>query len=486
MFRVFISIFTYILVLNFGYSQNQGNIWVFSDSAALDFNTGTPVPLFGTGVVSRNANTSISDTGGNLLFYSGAYTEINNGAWEAGVFNQYNQLIQNGTGIYCNSSLTQSILLLPFVNDTNKYYLFTNRSNASIPDNKIYYSVIDKMANSDSGAVFLKNMLLPGINDMSGHMQAVRHGNGIDWWLITHKGNGNQYYIYLIDSSGISAPIIQATGSNFPLYNAGGQMKITPDGTKLVLVNTFGHIDLFDFDRCTGILSNWISLGYNNTNIFYLAYFATSFSPNSQILYVSGEDTLVQFDLQATNIATSKQIVWYDSDTLSDIGDHLLGPDGKIYIAYAKPTIWYINAYTFENMHLSVINSPDSLGLACDFQPFSFYLGSRRTYYGLPNIPDYKLGALEPPCVVSVGEVEGKNQINVFPNPANDLISVSVNKLNSDFYLELTDIFGRILLKTKFRNQTEINVSHLPTGVYCIIIEDHKTGERFMQKIVKK
>jgi hypothetical protein len=137
-------------------------------------------------------------------------------------------------------------------------------------------------------------------------------------------------------------------------------------------------------------------------------------------------------------------------------------------------------------MNLSVINSPDSLGAACNFQPFSFNLGGRRTYLGLPNIPDYKLGEVEGSCVVSVGEVEGKSKIDVYPSPASDVVSVSVNKLNSDFYLELTDIFGRKLLKTEFTNQREINVSHLASGIYCLIIEDHKTGERFMQKIVKK
>ncbi|MBK8846993.1 MAG: hypothetical protein IPO27_10775 [Bacteroidetes bacterium] len=46
------------------------------------------------------------------------------------------------------------------------------------------------------------------------------------------------------------------------------------------------------------------------------------------------------------------------------------------------------------NENLSVINEPDSLGAKCDYQPFSFYLGGKRTYYGLPNNPNYELGPL--------------------------------------------------------------------------------------------
>ncbi|MBK7888294.1 MAG: hypothetical protein IPJ86_13715 [Bacteroidetes bacterium] len=87
-----------------------------------------------------------------------------------------------------------------------------------------------------------------------------------------------------------------------------------------------------------------------------------------------------------------------------------LAPDGKIYISSSyfglgsgwpyPPTCW-----NFINENLSVINQPDSLGLACDFQPFGFYLGGARTYYGLPNNPDYELGAwVGSPCdTLSVG-----------------------------------------------------------------------------------
>jgi len=42
-------------------------------------------------------------------------------------------------------------------------------------------------------------------------------------------------------------------------------------------------------------------------------------------------------------------------------------------------------------MNLSVINSPDSLGVACNFQPYSFNLGGKRSYFGLPNNPNYDM-----------------------------------------------------------------------------------------------
>ncbi|MBK7388264.1 MAG: hypothetical protein IPI23_04070 [Bacteroidetes bacterium] len=70
-----------------------------------------------------------------------------------------------------------------------------------------------------------------------------------------------------------------------------------------------------------------------------------------------------------------------------------LAPDGKIYLSCAYYDGISFNypynstEYNTTNMYLSVINYPDSLGTACGYNPFSFYLGGKRTYYGLPNNP---------------------------------------------------------------------------------------------------
>ncbi|MGI8893713.1 MAG: hypothetical protein ACR2GN_09685, partial [Bacteroidia bacterium] len=399
MLRPFISFVFCFISITECYSQNEGNIWVFGDSAAIDFNSGNPVPLLGTGLRAYECSSSISNSNGQLLFYSGSYSTTT--YWETAIFNKYHNIIQNGNGIYCNTSSTQGNLLIPFVNDTNLFYLFSHRSNTSIPDHKIYYSVIDQSSNFDSGAVMIKNIPLPGITNMTEHIQAIRHGNGIDWWLVTHKNLSDQFYLYLIDSGGINGPFIQQKGSVFNINDLLGQIKFSPDGNKRAVVGGGGKIDLFDFDRCTGILQNSISMGFPAN---FISFYSCSFSPNSKVLYVSDFDTLFQFDLTASNIQASKQIIWYDSDSINIVGQHLLGPGGKIYIANSS-TSWSSNVYNVQNMNLSVINSPDSLGAACNFQPYSFYLGGRRSFGGLPNIPDYVLGPVEGSCLTSVNEL---------------------------------------------------------------------------------
>ncbi|MBK8845023.1 MAG: hypothetical protein IPO27_00120 [Bacteroidetes bacterium] len=118
-------------------------------------------------------------------------------------------------------------------------------------------------------------------------------------------------------------------------------------------------------------------------------YWDCELSANKRYLYVSqvfsNFDTtnyLQRFDLQAANIAASR-------DTLFK-GEHAaaaslieLAPDGKMYwaCAYSPPGVFGFpypdSTHNYITDNLSVINYPDNS--ACDFQPFSFYLGGKRT-----------------------------------------------------------------------------------------------------------
>jgi hypothetical protein len=188
---------------------------------------------------------------------------------------------------------------------------------------------------------------------------------------------------------------------------------------------------------------------------------------------------LYQFDLHSTNIATSKQLIWQkpDTSTTSLIGQHLLAPDGKIYISNLKPANMAPNVFNLENMNLSVINSPDSLGLACNFQPYSFNLGGRRSFGGLPNIPDYTLGPVEGSCVVSVGEVEGKNILEVYPNPAQDILYIKGLDPGEKYQLLIYDVTGRIILTEKITSAS-VDIHQLTSGLYFYKIENNKSAIR--------
>ena len=51
-------------------AQNEENIWFFGDSAGISFNSGKPGLLLGSKIATWEGCSTISDSLGNLLFYT--------------------------------------------------------------------------------------------------------------------------------------------------------------------------------------------------------------------------------------------------------------------------------------------------------------------------------------------------------------------------------------------------------------------------------
>ncbi len=131
-------------------------------------------------------------------------------------------------------------------------------------------------------------------------------------------------------------------------------------------------------------------------------------------------------------------MIW-ETPFVTTIAQLKKAPDNKIYIATGFGQVYpYTDSmYNSINMNLSVINSPDSIGLACDLQPFSFYLGGNRCYSGLPNNPDYDLGPLAgSPCdtLVGIGEFPAINSaaIHVFYHSSWEKVFINASGLQGN------------------------------------------------------
>lgn len=73
--------------------------------------------------------------------------------------------------------------------------------------------------------------------------------------------------------------------------------------------------------------------------------------------------------------------------------------------------------------------------------------------------------------------------LQVFPNPTNDKITISVkDAINNKYQIKLVDITGKILITQGFRGQTSIDVQKIPSGIY--LIELIKDGQIFANKKV--
>jgi len=382
------------------------------------------------------------------------------------------------------------IQIVPFPDGQNKYYLFYQNVAGSMDG--IFYAIIDM--NTVWGTPGLGEVIIKG-QQITNHriadcLQAVKHGNGRDWWLVTKFSDANlttlnRFAVFLVTSNGISNPVFY--DSNDAMDMDFQKIIFNNSYTKIMNINLYGYMCEFDFDRCSGVISNPHVIYPEITSLPYnRVFWEGAYSPNDSVFYIATNRYplllncyLLQFDLTASDIPAS-------CDTLDDYlfpiepGAVRLAPDGKIYYsrAYKSPGVnsypYADSMYNYINMNLSVINEPDNIGAACNYQPFSFYLGGKRTYYGLPNNPDYDLGALAGSvCDTITGIAPSpleRGEVRFYPNPAKEKVRFEYSEpVSENSQIEVYDNLGVMVKKiilTKGSISTTFSINDLPPGMY--------------------
>jgi hypothetical protein len=490
-------------------AQNyKGDVWCFGDSAGINWSIPSNPTSFISMNKGRSGTASLCDSSNNLLLYSGYVFNGLTSQLRYSVYNRFHQLVENGDSIF-GEDWYHSALFIPKPGNDSLALLFTNIVVNGIDPYGLYYSIINYKANSDSGIVTQKSIQLNNLPAFDG-LAAVKHGNGRDWWLIFKDYDptppyslSNKFYVYLVNENGPTLQYTQNVGALF--YENGGHLFFNSEGSKIYICSWGGVIEYIDFDRCSGLFSNPTVIEPTRGAQPYPYYSSLALSPDETKLYVTaycqantlgGTDSLYQFDLLASNISTSKTAVFSMPNTNIGIGTMKKGPDNKIYVASAFENYYPYQdtSYNVYNSNLSVINQPDSLGLACDFQPFSFYLGGARTYYGLPNNPDYELGAwVGSPCdTLSVGlspnpSPERGAWMQAWYNQEWNMIHVNASKLKGkNGVLRLFDVEGRVVYERKMEViaggyvTTEIGMQGIAKGMYIVNLlteKDYLSGK---------
>jgi hypothetical protein len=478
----------------------RGNVWCFGDSAALDFNGGAPVPT-SSSVISRGSCVSISDTSGDLLFY--AFTRAGIAGNSGRVYNKNHVLMDNGDSLL-GQGWYQELVIVPDPAADSSFYIFSiGVTNSSSPG--LFYSKVVFSNNNINGIITQKNIQLQSFK-MVDCINAVKHGNGRDWWVIFRKSDfplsfNNDFYTFLITPSGIQNVSIQSIG--IPNGTNNGHITFSPDGTKMVFINLAGIIELFDFNRCTGILNNSITIATDPGVPPWGWNWSCEFSPDASKLYVTSSETityLFQYDLNSSNISATKDTLWTLSFPQYAGGGLKRALDNKIYLStwyydgFNTPYPYSDSVYNMYNMNLSVINQPNSLGSACDFQPYSFFLGGKRTYLGLPNNPDYDLPALAgSPCdtLVSQNELAGAaavGSLHVYFHPAWEKAFINAFNLKGKTgKLLVYDMQGKVVHSETLKIQNgyytrDLSMIGRADGVYVVVVETEQ--ERLVKKVM--
>lgn len=435
--RIILSfVFIFISILSFG--QNQGNVWFFGQYAGITFNTNPPSALAGGQLTTTEGCSGISDaTTGNLLFYTDGITvwDKNNTPMPSSV----------ATPLNGDPSSTQSGVVVPLPGNPNIYYVFTTPAqlgNWTFTQSSLCYSIIDMSLNGGNGDVTTTNV--PIMDSTTEKIAAVGGCNGLEYWIVGHKWNCDSFYAFKLTAAGLSAPIKSTVGAVHQDMGSGqlaesiGYMKFSSDGKKLGLVtyDAMNLMQMFDFDMNTGIITGpYISEQYPVNIGSGDGLYGCSFSPDNSRFYVSyfsngGSNFIYQYDMNAGSsnavLASKTQV----ATSVSPMGAIQNGPDGKMYIS------------SYGAFSLDAINSPNTLGVACNYQSSVLNLGTGMATFGLPvvvesflspSVPHFNIPAKNEICVGDTihGPQTTKSNFEIYPSSS---VFVSPDSSYVDFF----------------------------------------------------
>jgi len=320
----------------------------------------------------------------------------------------------------------------------------------------------------------------------NGNMQACRHANGRDWWLIKPGINQNSFFIGLLDPSGISMQeIIIPQAPETIQARTFSQFSFEGDKFVHFAVAPNRILYTYDFDRCAGELSNMQmhdlgdSLNAGDINAFAL-------SPDGSKVYIKKAN----FSTEPQQVEGTLQ---YDLNTneyyyVSQFSSApFLTPNGKTVL------IQSFEGGIFNNT-LSEIMNPNEAGVNCNIIEHKYSVQNNATFVMPSNYANFKLGALEGSSCdsLSVGVPTNLDypalRFKVYPNPVESTLTIEQD-IPSLLELRITDMLGRTLWQGKTSEHTTIlskEIETLQNGIYWIEIQDLESGKRGGKRFLKQ
>lgn len=450
--QIFFLIFALFFTAH-GYSQ--ANRWYFGVNAGIDFSGVTPVAL-NDGVLNTNEGcSSVSDSAGNLFFYTDGIT----------VWDSTHQAMPNGSGLLAGTSSTQAALIVKDPVSIESYYIFTTDEIGG--PNGCKYSKVDMTLNGGLGDVTIKNIALQ--DTVTEKLAAVSFSGTT--WISIHRWGTDEYLSYRLDQSGLStSPVISHSGiihNTSQIQNTYGQLKFNTCGTWAAsAVGYQDTVDLLHFNTSTGVFSHFMSIPFTDH------VYGVEFSPNGSMLYVStySAPTLYQFDLSSLNPST----IIASQTGLSitpDIYGLQLAPDGKIYVTKSF------------SQFLGVINFPDLAGPSCnyvnngiDLDPL--FLG-HTSALTLPGF-DQSFFKRQESCLSTTIAEQHQSELEIYPNPFKERFKVYSPGGNFIIY----DLSGRIVFEMELPEGIQTIQPMITSGFYLLKI--HTRDQILSNRIIKE
>ena len=429
-------------------------------------------------------------TQGNICDAQGNFLMSSNGVWIA---NANNDTMLNGSGLnpgyFVNGwpnglLITNGNFFVPTPGDTLGYTLFHQTEvDPSLANTNLFFTTVNMMLDGGLGGVNSKNNLIT-IDSLGWGLNACKHANGQDWWVICMQNYSHKVFKILYSKFGIISLDSQVVSTISPIGGILTQLPINANGNVMAYSMYDNAIDrnssvvICDFDRCTGLFSNTRIVPVCSGQYIW----GMSFSPNGEFLYANTSTYIFQIN---TNTLTVDTVATYDGfsfpipSAATTFWAQYLAANGKIYLTSGNGV-----------QHLHEINYPDSAGIACDVQQHAVSLGVWH-FRAVPNHPNYNLGPVVGSIcdTLSVGLAEPAHDFRfvISPNPVSDGVVKLTYLLpqNKAGVLEVFDLTGQRVYSQQLPPWSTLQFVQLPelsNGLYTCVISsgNEKTAKKLV------
>ncbi|MEX0635706.1 MAG: T9SS type A sorting domain-containing protein, partial [Ferruginibacter sp.] len=373
------------------------------------------------------------------------------------------------------------LFLKPLFNDG--FYYLINSYSGNFQSSPNPYNVgidtaflVNKIEIFDDVPIIIESIRHPiPLNTVSGAIDACRHANGRDWWILKCGHRKNTYLRGLLNPYDFELePYYSSSDSAYTSFQ---WASFSSDGSKYV--HWFGghirELQVFDFDRCNGELSNLQTFDFSDiiSNNGFIDFTPFSLSPNGTKIY------MVRSNVQ---LVVSQNFQYdLDTQTLTVISDSLgvfsLMPNLKQMIAGSccvdytpTPDVPYAN----------ILKQPNELGFESEFIPFYNELPLYGFNYTPPNQANHLLGPIDGTICDSLGlndETAIKEikqfSFNIFPNPGQNELNFKTD-LPLPINAIIRDNQGKVVFESNYKEHKfsiTIGLSKLNSGLYFVELQ---------------
>ena len=275
MIRILLLPLVFFISTSLFAQQGSNQTWYYGKFGGIKFTNAIPSPITGKLDTWEGCAVYCDPNTGNVLLYSDGKK----------LFLPDGSIVPGGDSLKSGISSTQCCIFIPDPANAKRVYLFTapDLTGQGTTHSKSYYSHISL---ENTPTILLSNVELQ--DNMSEKLAGTQHCADNSYWAIFHHKSQSRIIAYKVTASGVSSPVLSNYSNLFNYYTVGA-MKVSPDGSKLVVLseadgtNYLQAVVLFDFNLQSGQATNPKFIAKNKC----YGNYGAAFSPDSKKLFTT-------------------------------------------------------------------------------------------------------------------------------------------------------------------------------------------------------